>query len=157
MNKEKKVTYRVLASLLIVFGIILAVEWGTPQFCIGDILFSAVGLSAWSNGIGGIHYPGVIGTLLSLCGIGLFHYTLQKDSRKCIWELVFLFLIAIKLIYLYIYTAGIGQIWHFLSVTYWRTLTCKNFSSTIESFIFQEPYPTKGGPPATPPHCCGGV
>lgn len=99
MSKEKKLTTRLIAILLIVLGIVLGVTWNSAKFCIGDNLFNALGLPAWSNGINGAHYPAIIGAVIMLVGISLLNYTFQKKERLWVWPIVILVLAAIKIIF----------------------------------------------------------
>ena len=85
MNKWVK---RIAAIIMIVLGIILGVTWNKNGLCIGDNLFSILGLPAWSNGT---HYPAVIGTILILAGLNVFNYTLKANCQKWFWASVLIF------------------------------------------------------------------
>ena len=102
MNKEKKLTTRIIAILMIASGVVLGVTWNSAKFCIGDNIFNALGLPAWSNGTNGAHYPAILGSVLILAGIGLLNNTLQKKARQWVWAIVILFLIALNIILSYV-------------------------------------------------------
>ena len=96
MNYKKS---RIIAVLLIVIGVVLGVTWNKARFCVGDHLFVALGLPAWSNGTTGTHYPAVVGSVIILVGIGLLNYTLQTKTRRLLWGIVILLLIAFNLVF----------------------------------------------------------
>lgn len=97
MSKEKKLTVRVIAIFLIALGVILGVTWNRTRFCIGDNLFHALGLPAWSNGTTGIHYPAIVGSVFIMGGISAINYTLQKKERILVWTIVLVFFAALKM------------------------------------------------------------
>ena len=96
MRNRKILIQRISGVVLILLGLILAVTWDKAKFCIGDQIFTAIGLPAWSKGTGGLHYPAVIGSLTALFGIGILNLTLQKKAQKWVWGSVLLFLIAVS-------------------------------------------------------------
>ena len=96
MNHKKS---RIIAVLIIVVGLVLGVTWNKTRFCVGDNLFAALGLPAWSNGTTGTHYPAVVGSVIILVGIGLLNYTLQTKARRLLWGIVILLLIAFNLLF----------------------------------------------------------
>lgn len=100
MSKNKKLTSRIICVLLIAFGLVLGITWN-KEFCVGDNLFTALGLPAWSNGTTGTHYPAISGIFFILIGIGLLNYTLQKKVRIWIWTLVIFVLIVMNMIFSY--------------------------------------------------------
>lgn len=64
-------------ALCLVFGANL----GSSRFCLGDQIFSALGLPVWSGGTQGLHYPGILG----LIGAGICFYLFActtKDKSK---------------------------------------------------------------------------
>lgn len=71
MSKSKKFTNRIIAVLLIVLGLILGGTWNSAKYCIGDKIFIALGISPWSNGSSGTHYPAIIGSFVILAGISI--------------------------------------------------------------------------------------
>ena len=99
MNKWVK---RIISIIMIVLGIILGVTWNKNGLCIGDNLFSALGLPAWSYGTSfnrGTHYPAVIGTILILAGLNVFNYTLRVNYQKWFWASVLIFFAALIFIF----------------------------------------------------------
>lgn len=101
MSKSKKLTNRIIAVLLIVLGLILGVTWNRAKYCIGDEIFIALGISPWTNGSSGTHYPAIIGSFVILAGISILNLTLQKKARLWISTAVILFLILFNLIFTY--------------------------------------------------------
>ena len=102
MSKSKKLKRRIIAILLMVLGLVLGVTWNHAGYCVGDELFVALGLSPWSNGTGGTHYPAVIGTFMILAGMGILNGTLQKKTRFWIWTGVVLVLVLLNFVLAYI-------------------------------------------------------
>ena len=98
---KKSLSNRIVAVLLIISGIALGTTWNSSKFCIGDHIFIALGLPAWSNGTSGTHYPAVIGIFTVLIGVGVLNATLQKKTRFWVWTTVVLFLIILNLIFSY--------------------------------------------------------
>ena len=90
MSKSKKLTNRIIAVILIVLGLILGGTWNSAKYCIGDKIFIALGISPWSNGSSGTHYPAIIGSFVILAGISILNLTLQKKTRLWIWTAVIL-------------------------------------------------------------------
>ena len=101
MSKSKKLTNRIISVLLIVLGLILGVSWNSAKYCIGDEIFIALGISPWSNGSSGTHYPAVIGSFVILAGISILNFTLQKKTRLLIWTALILCFILLNLIFTY--------------------------------------------------------
>ena len=97
MSKSKKLTNRIIAVLLIVLGLILGGTWNSAKYCIGDKIFIALGISPWSNGSSGTHYPAIIGSFVILAGISILNLTLQKKTRLWIWTAVILCFILFNL------------------------------------------------------------
>ena len=102
MSKEKKLKVRIIAIFLIALGAILGVTWNRTRFCIGDNLFHALGLPAWSNGTTGAHYPAIVGSVIIIGGISAINYTLQKKERYWVWTTVIVLLVALNVIVSYI-------------------------------------------------------
>ena len=94
--ENKKVTGRIVAVLLIALGLVLGVTWTPSRYCIGDEIFTAPGISPWSNGTTGAHYPAILGSFTLLAGISLLNLTLQKKSRFWLWTTVVLLLIVLN-------------------------------------------------------------
>lgn len=101
MSKRKKVTNRTIAILLIVLGLIFGVTWNRAKYCIGDEIFLALGISPWSNGSTGTHYPAIVGYLAILVGTTILNLTLQKKTRFWLWTAVISALIVLNLIFTY--------------------------------------------------------
>ena len=101
MSKRKNLTNRLIAVLLIVLGLILGGTWNSAKYCIGDKIFIALGISPWSNGSSGTHYPAIIGSFVILAGISILNLTLQKKARFWIWAAVILSLILFNLFFTY--------------------------------------------------------
>lgn len=101
MSKNKKLTNRIIAVLLIIWGLILGVTWNSAKYCIRDEIFIALGISPWSNGSSGTHYPAVIGSFVILVGISILNLTLQKKARLWIWTAVILCLVLFNLLFIY--------------------------------------------------------
>ena len=101
MCKNKKLGFRIVAVSLIALGLVLGVTWNSARYCIGDELFVALGISPWSNGSSGTHYPAVIGIFVILVGISMLNLTLSKKTRLWIWTTVILSLIVYNLIFTY--------------------------------------------------------
>ena len=102
MSKKRKLKVRIIAIFLIALGAILGVTWNRTRFCIGDNLFHALGLPAWSNGTTGAHYPAIVGSVIIIGGISAINYTLQKKERCLVWTIVLIFFVAFKIIASYI-------------------------------------------------------
>ena len=101
MCKNKRLGFRIAAVSLIALGLVLGVTWNSVRYCIGDDLFVALGISPWSNGSSGTHYPAVIGCFVILVGISMLNLTLNKKTRLWIWITVILSLIVYNLIFTY--------------------------------------------------------
>ena len=101
MCKNKKLGFRIAAVPLIALGLVLGVTWNSARYCMGDELFVALGISPWSNGSSGTHYPAVIGIFVILVGISMLNLTLSKKTRLWIWTTVILSLIVYNLIFTY--------------------------------------------------------
>ena len=97
MNKKSVLIRRIVAVLLMALGILLGVTWSRESFCLGDTIFLAMGLPAWSKGTSGTHYPAVVGSFAILIGIGILNTTLQKKARLWVWTSVVLVLIVLSL------------------------------------------------------------
>ena len=79
MSKRKNLTNRLIAVLLIVLGLIFGVTWNSAKFCIGDEIFIALGISPWSNGSSGTHYPAIIGSFIILVGTSIFNFAKESS------------------------------------------------------------------------------
>lgn len=95
MDSKKLYTKRILAIAILALGLVFGVTLRGSRFCLGDRIFTAVGLPAWSNGTTGTHYPGILGLALILIGIGLMNTTLSKKAR--LWmEIAFVSLLVLS-------------------------------------------------------------
>ena len=101
MHRDSKTTKSVIAIVLIVFGVAFGVNWNKTGFCLGDQFLSFLGLPAWSQGTQGLHYPGIIGSLLVLAGIGLVNTTHTPKTRRLIWGAALLVVILLNVIFTY--------------------------------------------------------
>ena len=95
MSGNKKLVNGIIAVALIALGLVLGVNWGSARICLGDRIFLALGLSAWSNGTSGTHYPAIIGSCFILVGIGVFNSALQEKMRTWIRTIGVLLLVAV--------------------------------------------------------------
>lgn len=91
----------IIAAALIGIGLALGVTWTPDKFCLGDRLFLALGLPAWSNGTTGAHYPAIAGSIFLLTGIGFANSTLPEKIRKWVGGAILLVI----------------ALWYFLSVS----------------------------------------
>ena len=96
--KDKNIKKRIFSVLIVIFGLTMGVSWNKAGFCIGDIIFSSLGLSPWSKETSGTHYPAIIGTLAILAGLVMFSYTLQKKHRTSLWLGIAIFIVLVNLI-----------------------------------------------------------
>ena len=94
--KIQALTKRILSLVFIVFGLALGVTWNKDNFCIGDKIFAAIGLPAWSSGT---HYPAVIGTIVILLGIAVLNSTFPEKFRRWTWIAIALILAALSLLF----------------------------------------------------------
>ena len=101
MHRDSKITRSVIAVVLIVFGVVFGVNWNKTGFCLGDQLLSSLGLPAWSQGTKGLHYSGLIGTILILAGIALVNATHTPKTRRLIWGTALLAVILLNVIFAY--------------------------------------------------------
>lgn len=96
MSKNKRLIKRTLAIVLMIIGVMFGGTWTKTGFCLGDNVFSVLGLPAWSNGTNGTHYPAIMGIVLIVVGAGILNSTLQKNTRLWIWIIVILILLLIN-------------------------------------------------------------
>lgn len=62
---------RALGLILALFGFLFGTSFGENGFCLGDRIFSLLGLSVWSGQIDGLHYSAFLGLCIMLAGLGL--------------------------------------------------------------------------------------
>ena len=96
---NNKMPKQISAILLIILGIIFGSTWGSAGFCLGDNVFTAIGLPVWSNGTSGTHYPAIVGIALILIGVAVLSPTLSKKARFWVWSIVILILLIIGLLW----------------------------------------------------------
>ena len=99
MKRDNAMVIRITAIILILFGVVFGSSWGKMKNCFGDYIFSLVGIPAWSNGSIGTHYPGLIGLILIVIGIGVLNSTLTKKVCFRIWSIIILIFIFKKIIF----------------------------------------------------------
>ncbi len=85
MNTNKQLTKKISGAVLIILGTVFGGTWKSKAFCLGDHVFSALGIPVWSNGTKGTHYPGIVSLFVILIGIGILNTTLSKKERLWIW------------------------------------------------------------------------
>ena len=76
MNKYLKSFSFALIVLAFLFG---GSWWG---FCLGDGLFTLLGISSWSNGTSGTHYVALLALLPLFTGIFLFLFSKNVHQGK---------------------------------------------------------------------------
>ena len=101
MSKNTKLKNTIVGILLIVLGVLLGATWNNGKSCIGDKIFISLGISPWSDGSEGTHYPALIGIFISLFGIGILNLTMQKKTRLLVWTLVILVIVILNILSVY--------------------------------------------------------
>ena len=101
MSKRKNFVRRIIAVILMALGLVLGVTWNSKKYCVGDEIFLALGMSPWSNGTSGTHYPAVVGSLIIIAGMCILNSTLQKKARVLLWAAVILSLVLFNLVFTY--------------------------------------------------------
>lgn len=86
----KKRTRRIAGVALSVCGALFGGTIRYFDFCLGDRVFSVLGLPAWTNGTTGTHYPALIGAILILAGMTLVNSTWQRSKRITVWTITIL-------------------------------------------------------------------
>lgn len=95
MNRRKMLG---IISFLII--ILLSVLFGENKhnFILGDFILTKMGISVWSNGNSGLHYTGVVTTILILLAIvGIIRF--KGDVHKNFGKIVVMFFIVGAIIY----------------------------------------------------------
>lgn len=91
MNQEKKVRNRVIAAVLIVFGLMLAITWWNSDATkfpvgIGNYIFTTLGLPVWSKEASGYpigtHYPTVVGGVFMWAGCIVLERTMNEKQNR---------------------------------------------------------------------------
>jgi len=75
-RKTKLLAVRCVSLLCAAFFVVFGSNLGDSRFCLGDEIFAALGLSAWSKGDQGLHYPGVI----AFIAVALFFYLFASTT-----------------------------------------------------------------------------
>ena len=78
---NRTIAVRCGAVLLMAAAAAFGVTWTPGGFCMGDRLLLKLGLSPWSNGTHGIHYPAVCALILLLAAFFLFSSTTKERVR----------------------------------------------------------------------------
>lgn len=93
-KRDKKGIMKVFAVFLMVFSVIFG---GTLKngFCLGDKIFEGLGLTIWSEGTQGTHYPAILGLVLFAVGCGLFIRASEDKGRTKRYLAAVLVLIAV--------------------------------------------------------------
>ena len=81
MTKQVKILLRILAVFLFLFFFFFGANlWN--GFCMGDSIMTGIGLSPWSEGTEGTHYPGVISLAGMFASLALFACTTQQKATS---------------------------------------------------------------------------
>ena len=86
MTKQVKILLRVLAAALFLLFLFFGATLGNG-FCLGDSIMTNLGLSPWSRGTQGTHYPAVIALVGMAASAVLFTSTTKQKARTS-WLLV---------------------------------------------------------------------
>lgn len=99
---NKPLIKRISSIVLIILGVVFGGTWGSTGVCVGDNIFSVFGLSAWSNGTNGTHYPAIVGMIIILIGIGVLNTTLSKKARLWVWSIAIILLVIMGLAFAHV-------------------------------------------------------
>ena len=82
----KKIGCGTIAFLLVTFAILWSFSFGLNGFCLGDMVLSFLGVSAWSNGNSGTHYT-IFYSLIFLVPAVLISFKYENDlfARLAKW------------------------------------------------------------------------
>ena len=89
---------RIPAIVMVIIGCLIGITYTKTGFCIGDSLFSTLGIPCWSNGTTGTHYPALVGGILALAGFGIFSCTLSQKYRWWFWLAIVLLIVILNFI-----------------------------------------------------------
>lgn len=79
-SRKRRIILRCCSAALMIFAIAFGVT--TPEnYCLGGEIFAWLGLNAWSDGMQGTYYPGILALVLFAAACGLFVST-TKDKEK---------------------------------------------------------------------------
>ena len=93
MNQKKIVRNRIIAVVLIAFGLMLAITWWDSDATkfpvgIGNYIFTALGLPVWSKEATGYpigtHYPTVVGVVFMWAGLVVVARTMNEIQKRWI-------------------------------------------------------------------------
>lgn len=79
--EKKTLTVRCVSLLGAAFFVIFGSNIGKNRFCLGDWIFSLLGIPAWSRGTQGLHYPGIIGIIAAALLFYVFASTTRNKSK----------------------------------------------------------------------------
>jgi len=86
MEKKTLVT-RCVSLLCAGFFVVFGSNIGNDRFCLGDQIFSWLGIPAWSKGTQGLHYPGIISLIAVTACFYVFAST-TKNPKKTVANLI---------------------------------------------------------------------
>lgn len=86
MTKQVRILLRILAAVLFLSFLFFGATLGNG-FCLGDSIMTGMGLSPWSKGTQGTHYPGIIALVGMAASAVLFTATTEQKARTS-WLLV---------------------------------------------------------------------
>ncbi len=84
-NRRKKILFRSLSVLLIALSVAFGFTNRKTGFCLGDAIFTQLGLPAWSDGSYGTHYTAIFALCLILLALWLFSATTSQSRRTFRW------------------------------------------------------------------------
>lgn len=71
--------YKIISLILIISAFLFGGTWW--GFCLGDEVFSILGIAPWSHGTSGTHYVALISLVPLLLGVSLFMFS-RKLSHQ---------------------------------------------------------------------------
>jgi hypothetical protein len=100
----KKIGFGTVSFLLVIFAIIWSFSFGLNGFCLGDIILSFLGMSAWSNGNSGTHYTIFYSLIFLLPAVPLsFKYESDLFAKIAKWiSTIFSLVLLVGLIFMVI-------------------------------------------------------
>lgn len=102
LTAKKQWIKRISAILLMLLGVMFGGTWNKTGDCFGDHVFSAFGLSAWSDGTMGMHYPAIVSMFIILIGIAVLNTILSKKAQFWTWGIFILLLLVISFYFAYV-------------------------------------------------------
>ena len=83
---EKKIRVQRIVSLVsALFFLLFGANLGEQRFCLGDQILNGLGLSAWSQGTQGLHYPGILGLIGIVVSFYFFSTTTKNPGKTTAW------------------------------------------------------------------------